>query len=70
MRGAALLVATALLIELAQAGKVVVRLKGGDPFVFGRGSEEAACLARAGVPFEVVPGVTAAAAAVVLTHRR
>lgn len=63
-----------MLVEEAQLGKSVVRLKGGDPFLFGRGSEECEALAREGVPFEVVPGVTsplaaAAYAGVSLTHR-
>jgi uroporphyrin-III C-methyltransferase len=63
-----------MLVELGRAGLDVVRLKGGDPFVFGRGGEEALVLAEAGIPFEVVPGVSSiaavpAAALVPVTHR-
>jgi uroporphyrin-III C-methyltransferase len=65
---------TTLLIDLGRRHRCVVRLKGGDPYVFGRGGEEALALQEAGVPFEVVPGVTSAVAApalagVPVTHR-
>jgi uroporphyrin-III C-methyltransferase/precorrin-2 dehydrogenase/sirohydrochlorin ferrochelatase len=65
---------TQLMIDASRAGRRVVRLKAGDPFVLGRGGEEALALAEAGVPFEVVPGLTAAVAApaaagVPVTHR-
>ena len=63
-----------LMIDRARAGRMVVRLKGGDPFVFGRGGEEALRLRAAGIPYEIVPGVTsgvaaAAYAGIPVTHR-
>ncbi|WP_368322612.1 uroporphyrinogen-III C-methyltransferase, partial [Mediterraneibacter gnavus] len=51
-----------ILLREAKAGKNVLRLKGGDPFVFGRGAEEVECLAAEGIPFEIIPGVTSALA--------
>lgn len=64
----------ALLIEQAAARRTIIRLKGGDPYIFGRGSEEALALVRAGIEFEIVPGITAgqacaAYAGIPLTHR-
>ena len=63
-----------LMIEKAREGKTVCRLKGGDPFVFGRGAEEARALSKAGIPFEIVPGVSSAVAVpacagIPVTHR-
>src|SRR6185295_3074048 len=65
---------TQLMIDRAHAGKMVVRLKGGDPFIFGRGGEEAEALAAEKIPFEIVPGVSSIVAVpnyagIPLTHR-